>query len=60
MMANLTMIVGRGEYYPWAVPGLYAMARSALTPVSYWIVVVTGLAGMAGTTLWWQTADQSR
>jgi hypothetical protein len=27
--------------------------------VSYWIVAATGLAGVAGTLLWWQRADQS-
>ena len=60
IMANLVMVVGWGEYFPWAVPGLYAQGKSSLAPVSYWIVMVTGLAGVAGTYLWWKYADQSR
>ncbi len=60
MMANLVVIVGWGEYFPWAVPGLYAQGESSLTPISYWIVVFTGLAGMIATYLWWKYADQNR
>jgi ABC-2 type transport system permease protein len=60
MMANLVVIVGWGEYFPWAVPGLYAQGKSPLTPVSYWIVCLTGLAGMLATYLWWKLADQNR
>jgi ABC-2 type transport system permease protein len=60
MSANLVVIAGWGEYYPWAVPGLYAQGQNVLAPVSYWIVVMTGLAGTLGTYLWWKYADQSR
>jgi ABC-2 type transport system permease protein len=60
MLTNLVAIVGWGEYFPWAVPGLYAQGKSALTPVSYGIVILTGLAGMLGTYAWWMLADQSR
>ena len=60
MMTNLVAIVGWGEYFPWAVPGLYAQGKSSLTPISYWIVFLTGLVGMIGTYLWWKFADQSR
>ncbi len=55
--ANLIVILGWGEYFPWAVPILYAQGESALTPASYWIVFITSLAGMAATYLWWQRAD---
>ena len=60
IMANLVVIAGWGEYFPWAVPGLYAQGKSSLTPISYWIVFLTGLAGMIGTYLWWKYADQNR
>ena len=60
IMANLVTVVGWGEYFPWAVPGLYAQGKSALTPISYWIVALTSLAGMTATYLWWRFADQSR
>jgi ABC-2 type transport system permease protein len=60
MMTNVVAIVGWGEYFPWAVPGLYVLGKSSLTPVSYWIVFLTSLAGMIGTYLWWKFADQNR
>jgi ABC-2 type transport system permease protein len=60
MMTNVVALAGWGEYFPWAVPGLYAQGKSSLTPISYWIVLLTGLAGMNATYLWWMTADQSR
>jgi ABC-2 type transport system permease protein len=60
MAANVVGLAGWGEYFPWGVPGLYAMARSPLTPASYWIVFLTGLAGMTATYLWWRYADQNR
>jgi ABC-2 type transport system permease protein len=55
--ANLIVLLGWGEYFPWAVPLLYAQGESALTPASYWIVISTSLAGVAATYLWWQRAD---
>jgi len=60
MMANLVAVVGWGEYFPWAIPGIYAQGKSSLTPVSYGIVLFTGLAGMLATYLWWKYADQNR
>jgi ABC-2 type transport system permease protein len=60
MMANLMMVVGWAEYFPWAVPIQYAQGESSLTPISYWIVVFTSLAGMIATYLWWKYADQNR
>jgi ABC-2 type transport system permease protein len=60
IMANLVVVAGWGEYFPWAVPGLYAMGKSPLTPISYWIVFFTGLVGMIATYLWWKYADQNR
>jgi ABC-2 type transport system permease protein len=60
IMANLVVVAGWGEYFPWAVPMLHAQGTSPLTPISYWIVFLTGLAGMIGTYLWWKFADQNR
>jgi ABC-2 type transport system permease protein len=60
MMTNLVVIIGWGEYFPWAVPGLYAQGKSPLSAASYWVVILTGLAGMLGTYLWWKYADQNR
>jgi ABC-2 type transport system permease protein len=60
MLVNLMVIAGWGEYFPWAVPGLYAQGKSVLQPISYMIVFLTGLVGMAATYWWWKFADQSR
>jgi ABC-2 type transport system permease protein len=59
MMTQLAALIGRGEYFPWAIPGLYAQA-TPLTAVSYVIVIATGLLGMLVTDWWWMNADQSR
>ena len=63
MMANLVAVLGWGAYFPWGVPGIYislAAKGSALEPVSFVIVILTGAAGICGTYLWWKYADQSR
>jgi ABC-2 type transport system permease protein len=60
MMANFAAILGWGEYFPWAMPGLFVQGKGALPSVSYWIVFLTGLVGMLATYLWWMAADQNR
>lgn len=60
LLINLVSLAGWGEYFPWAVPALYAQGKIALAPVSYAIVLLTGLAGMAVTWWWWKYADQDR
>jgi hypothetical protein len=37
-----------------------AQGKSSLTLASYAVVMLTGLAGMVATYLWWKYADQSR
>jgi ABC-2 type transport system permease protein len=60
MLANLATILGWGEVFPWAVPGLYAQGKDYLSPISYLIVILTGVLGMIATHLWWKYADQNR
>jgi ABC-2 type transport system permease protein len=62
VIANFIVVAGWGNYFPWAVPALYTQAggKGNLDPVSYMLVLLTGLAGMAGTYLWWKFADQNR
>ena len=62
VIGNVVTIAGWGNYFPWAVPGLYAglAGKGNLEPASYLIVLITGLAGLVGTYLWWQYADQNR
>jgi ABC-2 type transport system permease protein len=60
MLANLAALLGWGELFPWAIPGLYAgLSKSArLGAASYLVVILTGLAGAVGTYAWWKQADQ--
>jgi ABC-2 type transport system permease protein len=60
IMANLVNVAGWGDYFPWAVPGLFAQGKESLAAISFWIVLFTGLIGMLGTYLWWKFADQNR
>ena len=64
VFGNVIFIAGWGSYFPWSVPALYAGSTGSkgthLEPVSYLIVIITGLAGMVGTYLWWKFADQNR
>ncbi len=61
LLANLIVVLGWGHYFPWSVPALYSGGTPALdlVPASYLISALTGLAGIAGTYLWWRFADQS-
>ncbi|HTX90615.1 MAG TPA: ABC transporter permease [Anaerolineales bacterium] len=59
ILGNLSITLGWGEYFPWAVPGLYMQALP-LTWISYILVILTGLAGLAGTYIWWKFTDQNR
>jgi ABC-2 type transport system permease protein len=58
-LAQVVGIIGYGEYFPWAIPGLYSQGET-LGMVSYVIVILTSVAGLAGTLLWWELADQTR
>ena len=60
ILANLIIVVGWAEYFPWAVSILYAQGDNSLSPLSYWIVFLTSVAGMVATYLWWKNADQNR
>lgn len=60
ILANLVVIAGWGEYFPWSVVGLYSQGKETLPAVSFVIVMLTGMVGMVGTYLWWKYADQNR
>ena len=57
MLTNLVAILGWGEFFPWAIPGLVAQGLP-LGPISYGIVILTGLVGMLLTYAWWMITDQ--
>lgn len=57
-LAQIVAVAGWGEYFPWSIPALYSQGE-ALGMVSYAIVFLTGLAGIAATFIWWELADQT-
>lgn len=62
-LAQVIAALGWGVYFPWSVPALLSGAAgpegSDLGGASYALVLLTGLAGIAGALVWWQSADQS-
>jgi len=58
IFTNIVALAGWGEYFPWAVAGLYSQ-NIPLLPISYWLVVLTGLGGIAATYAWWRFADHT-
>ena len=57
-LAQIIAVAGWGEYFPWSIPGLYSQGGN-LGTVSYVILVLTSVAGIAGTLIWWELADQT-
>ena len=49
-------------WFPWAIPALFSGVAGPLSPkpeaVSYIILGLTSLLGIAGTAAWWRYADQ--
>ncbi len=60
MFVNFSLILGLGESFPWAIPLLYAQGDVVLAPFSYLLVVLTAIAGVSATVLWWKYADQNK
>ena len=64
ILAQVIGATGRGAWFPWSIPALYAQvagsAGGGVTTISIAIVVVTGAAGVAGTFAWWLYADFPR
>lgn len=60
MAANILAVLGWADYFPWAVPAMFAQAKEALPAASYVLVLASGLLGMLATYLWWKYADQHK
>lgn len=60
-LAQVLAAVGHGQWFPWAVPALFAGAAGAeaalLGPSSYLAVVAAALVGVGAVTAWWSYAD---
>ena len=64
VLAQFAAIMGWGDKFPWAVPGLFGGVAGPRAEVlgahSYIILFVTFLLGLASTYRWWRDADQTR
>lgn len=63
-LANISAILGWGDWLPWAIPGLFsgmAGPRAELLGMhSYIILTLASLIGLAATFYWWRSADQTK
>ena len=61
IMAQFVGLIGLGPYFPWAIPGLFAVSKDAegfrLFTSSYIILAITFIIGYWATWHWWRTAD---
>jgi ABC-2 type transport system permease protein len=61
ILAQFIGLVGLGPFFPWAIPGLYSVAKDAqgfqLHLSSYIILALTFVFGYWATLRWWQHAD---
>jgi ABC-2 type transport system permease protein len=64
VLANIAAVMGWGDWFPWAIPGIFSGAAgpeaSQLGLHSYLIVIITGSIGLVATYYWWRNADQTR
>jgi ABC-2 type transport system permease protein len=59
VLAQIVAVLGWGDYFPWAIPALYAQGN-VMAPFSYAIVLLAAAAGIIATFRWWMRADQTR
>lgn len=61
--AQILAVLGLGQAFPWAIPGLVSGAAGpdamSLPAGSYVLVVATGAIGLAATIAWWSRADHT-
>jgi ABC-type transport system involved in multi-copper enzyme maturation permease subunit len=65
VMAQIIGALGLGNYFPWAVPGIYsgsggADMKSDLNYLSFLIIIITSIIGYSSTILWWKFSDQTK
>jgi len=64
VMAQVATITGWGDWFPWAIPAVFAGAIGPRTEFmgahSYIIIALASLIGLAATFYWWRNADQTK
>ncbi|WP_129630985.1 ABC transporter permease [Candidatus Oscillochloris fontis] len=63
-LAQIAIVMGWGDWFPWSVPGLIASLSGASTERielhSYIVVSLAFIVGIAATFAWWRNADQAQ
>ena len=63
-LANLSAILGWGDWLPWAIPGLFSGVAGPRAEMlgthSYVILVTASIIGFVATYYWWRSADQTK
>lgn len=63
-LAQIAIVTGWGDWFPWAVPALFVGAvgprAELLGTHSYVVIVMASMLGFAATYYWWRTADQTK
>ena len=63
-LAQIAVITGWGDWFPWSVPALFSGAvgpRAELLGFhSYVIVLLASLMGLSATFMWWRKADHTK
>lgn len=63
-LANFSAVMGWGDWFPWAIPGLFSGAAGPRVEVlglhSYIVLGGVCILGFVATYLWWWKADQTR
>lgn len=63
-LAQIAIVMGWGDWFPWAVPGLFSGAAGPraelISTHGYIMVILASIIGFAATYFWWRTADQTK
>jgi len=63
-LAQIAIVMGWGDWFPWAVPGLFSGAAGPRAELlgahGYIIVIIASIIGFAATYYWWRSADQTK
>ncbi len=65
VLAQIIGAMGFGNYFPWAIPGLYSGSGGAdmqaeVNVYSFLVIFVTSIAGYISTVYWWKYSDQTK